>query len=285
MTSYYNKKTKKVFFSKMHGLGNDFMIINCLHQNFSPSLSTIKNLSNRYTGIGFDQLLLVEKSDSSLFDFHYRIFNANGNEVEQCGNGARCFGLFLMLKKLTNKKIISVSTKKRHLIIQLIHNDLIQVNMDEPNFKIDTFTLLKNVLYNNFSIKLFEENIMCGIVSLGNPHCVIKVESIKNAPVEIIGKNIEKNKIFPEGTNVGFMQIVNKKYIKLRVYERDVGETKSCGSGACAAVAIGIAQNLLCHTVQVELLGGKLIIKWKGFGHPLYMIGPAKHIYDGCIYI
>ncbi|QCI22407.1 diaminopimelate epimerase [Buchnera aphidicola (Lipaphis pseudobrassicae)] len=284
MILYYKNK-KKIYFSKMHGLGNDFMIINCINQNLFLSSSIIKKLSNRHTGIGFDQLLLVEKPNNSMFDFNYRIFNSNGNEVEQCGNGARCFGLFLLLKGLTEKKRISVSTKAKKLIIEFTSNNMIKVNMSEPSFKLENFTLLKNISYNNFSTKLIEENLMCSFVSIGNPHCIIKVQTIENAPVNILGKRIEKNIIFPQGINVGFMEIINKNNIKLRVYERDVGETYSCGSGACAAVAVGIVQNLLSHNVQVNLLGGNLIVTWKGFGHPLYMTGPAKHVYDGHIYI
>ncbi|WP_284443198.1 diaminopimelate epimerase [Buchnera aphidicola] len=284
MDLYYKNK-KKINFSKMHGLGNDFMVINCIKENFILSSFIIKKLSNRYTGIGFDQLLLVEKSKSSLFDFNYRIFNANGNEVEQCGNGARCFGLFLLLNGLTNKNKISVSTKKRHLIIEFLPKNMIKVNMNEPDFKFHNSFLSKNILYKNFSIKLFNENLICSLVSIGNPHCIINVQCIKHAPVNIIGKRIGKNPIFPKGINVSFMEIINKKNIKLRVYERDVGETQACGSAACAAVAIGIAQKLLSNVVEVELLGGKLIIMWKGFGTPLYMIGPAKHVYDGYIYI
>lgn len=284
MDSYYKNK-KKINFSKMHGLKNDFMVINCIKKNVFLTSHIIKKLSNRYTGIGFDQLLLVEKSNSLLTDFHYRIFNANGNEVEQCGNGARCFGLFLLLKGLTNKKKILISTKKKPLTIEFLTENMIKVNMNEPDFKFYNLSSLQNVLDNNFSIKLMNENLICNLVSIGNPHCIIKVQSIKNAPVNIIGNNIEKNPIFPEGVNVSFMEILNKKHIKLRVYERNVGETKACGSAACAAVAVGIAQKLLSDTVHVELLGGKLIIIWKGFGTPLYMVGPAKHVYDGYIYI
>ncbi|MCU4137218.1 diaminopimelate epimerase [Buchnera aphidicola (Sitobion miscanthi)] len=284
MNLYYNNK-KKIHFSKMHGLGNDFMVINCIKENFILSSFMIKKLSNRYTGIGFDQLLLIEKSTNELFDFHYRIFNSNGNEVEQCGNGARCFGLFLLLKKLTNKNKILVSTKKKHLIIEFLLKNRIKVNMNEPDFKFYDFSLLKKSSCKNFSIKLHSENLICGLVSMGNPHCIIKVECIKNAPVKIIGKRIAENSMFPEGINVSFIEIINKNHIKLRVYERDVGETQSCGSAACAAVAMGIAQKLLFNIVKVELLGGKLIIMWKGFGTSLYMIGPAEHVYDGCIYI
>lgn len=269
----------------MHGLKNDFMVIDCINQNFCPSSLIIKELSNRYTGIGFDQLLIVEKTENPLYDFNYRIFNSNGNEVEQCGNGARCFGLFVILKKLTNKKRILVKTKTRSLIIELMSNNMIKVNMKEPNFQIHNLYLSENVEYKNFSIKLLNKSLICSIVSIGNPHCVIKVQSINNAPVNIISHQIKKNKVFSHGINIGFMEIINKNYIKLRVHERDVGETQSCGSGACAAVSIGIAQNILSNIVEVDLLGGKLIIEWEGFGQPLYMTGPAEHVYDGYIYI
>ncbi len=185
----YCKNRKKIYFSKMHGLGNDFMVINCIKKKFFLSSLMIKKLSNRYTGIGFDQLLIVEKSNNAAFDFNYRIFNSNGNEVEQCGNGARCLGLFILLNNLTNKKTISISTKKKHLIISFKSNNMIEVNMNEPDFKLNNLNLPKN----DFSMKLHSENLRCSIVSLGNPHCLIKVQSVRTAPVNIIGKNIEKN--------------------------------------------------------------------------------------------
>lgn len=275
----HNKNKKKIYFSKMHGLSNDFVIINCINQNFIPSSYVIKKFSNRHTGIGFDQMLLVEKSNNLAIDFNYRIFNADGSEVEQCGNGARCFGLFVQLKNLTNKKKIFVKTIKRTLIINFLKNNLIQVNMDEPSFQLKKRSILQKK--NNFLTKVFNDNLICSIVSMGNPHCIIKVSCVNNAPVNIIGEKLQKNADFSEGINVSFMEILNKNQVRLRVYERGVGETKACGSGACAAVAIGIAQNILSSEVTVSLTGGDLIIKWKGFGHPLYMIGSAEHVYDG----
>ncbi len=280
-----NKNKKKISFSKMHGLGNDFMVIESIKQDFILNKSVIKKLSDRNIGIGFDQLLLIEKSNNSKFDFHYRIFNSNGNEVEQCGNGARCVGLFLFLKGLINKKKIRLSTNKKYIFIEFTSDNNIKVNMNEPNFKSEEIPIAKKIILKNFSTKILNKNLTCSLVSMGNPHCIIQVESINNAPVEKIGKLLEKDSIFPKGVNVGFMKIINKNHIQLRVYERDVGETQSCGSGACAAVAIGIAKNLLYDTVKVDLLGGNLTIKWKGFNYPLYMIGPAHHVYDGYIYI
>ncbi|QIQ41573.1 MAG: diaminopimelate epimerase [Buchnera aphidicola (Aphis urticata)] len=276
---------KKISFSKMHGLGNDFMVIESITQDFVLSSSQIKKLSNRHTGIGFDQLLLIEKSNSVEFDFYYRIFNSNGNEVEQCGNGARCVGLFLILKGFTNKKKINLNTNKKNIIINFISEDIIEVNMNEPTFTLNSTVNSRKFKNYDFSTKILDNNLLCSLVSIGNPHCVIQVESIKHAPVKTISEIIEKQSIFPQGINVGFMQILNKNYIKLRVYERNEGETQSCGSGACAAVAVGIVKNVLSNNVQVELLGGILSIKWKGLRTSLYMTGPAKHIYEGCIYI
>ncbi|AWH90239.1 diaminopimelate epimerase [Buchnera aphidicola (Melanaphis sacchari)] len=280
-----NKNKKKIKFSKMHGLGNDFMVVELINQDFIFSPDIIKKLSHRNTGIGFDQLLLVEKSYNIEFDFHYRIFNSNGSEVEQCGNGARCIGLFLLLKGLTNKKKVIVSTKKNNIIINFLSNNLIQVNMGQPNFKIDQISTLNKKTCNDFSTKLLNKSLLCNLVSIGNPHCIIQVQSIKYAPVKKIARKIEKSLIFPKGINVSFMEIINKNHIKLRVHERDVGETQSCGSGACAAVAVGIAKNLLSNNVKVNLLGGSLTINWKGFQKPLYMTGSANHVFDGYIYI
>lgn len=283
-SNIYHKR--KINFSKMHGLGNDFMVIESITQDFVISSTKIKALSNRNTGIGFDQLLLIEPPRSSKFDFHYRIFNSDGNEVEQCGNGARCVGLFLVLKHLTNKKIINLSTNKKNIIINFISQDIIEVNMNEPVFSLSLIDISEKLKNYNFSvIKIIDDSLSCSLVSLGNPHCVIQVESVKNAPVKKISEIIEKKNIFPNGINIGFMQILNKNFIKLRVYERNEGETQSCGSGACAAVAVGIAKNILNKEVKVELLGGILLIKWKGFGNPLYMIGSARYVYEGHIYI
>lgn len=280
-----NNQKKRIRFTKMHGLGNDFMVVESIHQNFIFSKSIIKKLSNRNTGVGFDQLLLIEKSGNPKYDFHYRIFNANGNEVEQCGNGARCVGFFVFLKHLTNKKNIILSTSTKHISINFISSKNIQVNMNEPSFELKNILISQKTISDNCSIKLLNKNLLCNIVSIGNPHCIIQVESIVHAPVKKIGQILENHPIFTKGINVGFMKIINKNHIQLRVYERDVGETQSCGSGACAAVAVGISKNILNNNVQVDLLGGKLKISWKGFNHPLYMTGSANYVYDGHIYI
>ncbi|MBK4765390.1 MAG: diaminopimelate epimerase [Pantoea sp. Brub] len=272
-------------FSKMHGLGNDFMIVNCITQKNLFSSELIRKISNRHLGVGFDQLLIVESAHNAKFDFHYRIFNADGNEVEQCGNGARCFALFLKLKKLINKKTILVSTKTSNIILKFVKNKLICVNMGEPNFDPNQIPFIINKSKDIYFIKCNKKTLAFSIVSMGNPHCVIQIDDITKAEIKTIGPIIEHHKYFPKSVNVSFMEIINDKHIRLRVHERGVGETKSCGTAACAAVACGIKQGLLSSKVRVDLIGGTLHILWKGNKQPLYMIGSATHVYDGYIYI
>ncbi|CAL4325581.1 diaminopimelate epimerase [Buchnera aphidicola] len=272
-------------FSKMHGLSNDFVIIENITQNVHLDSEKIQVLSNRYTGIGFDQLLFVEKSFQSGIDFNYRIFNADGKEVEQCGNGARCFAHFLYLKGFTKNKKILVSTKKGILVLSILKNKLIKVNMGKPDFKPCNIPILTKKFKKKYSLLIKEKKIYFGAVSMGNPHCVISVKNINTTLVNSLSPLIQKNKFFPNSVNVGFMEIINSKKIKLRVYERGSKETKSCGSGACAAVAIGIKQNLLLDRVTVELIGGKLEIFWKKEDGYIYMVGPAEHVYDGVIHL
>ncbi|WP_367676138.1 diaminopimelate epimerase [Buchnera aphidicola] len=272
---------KKVFFSKMHGLGNDFVIINNINQNIKMSKIKIKNLSDRNKGIGFDQLLLIEKSFNKDIDFNYRIFNSNGEEVSQCGNGARCIAKFIYSNRLTNKKNIIVSTKNRILHLKIKNNKKILVNMGKPDFNPESLPFIIRKNKKEYCIKIKTKNIKFGIVSLGNPHCVILVPDVLTTNIEEIGPIIENHSQFPNKVNVNFMEIINKKYIKLRVYERDVGETKACGSGACASVAVGINQNLLDQKVTVELPGGKLKIFLDKNNECIYMSGPATHIFDG----
>ncbi|BGI50868.1 MAG: diaminopimelate epimerase [Arsenophonus endosymbiont of Ceratovacuna japonica] len=272
-------------FSKMHGLGNDFMIIDSITQNVCISSKMICHLSNRHIGVGFDQLLFIESSNNPDNDFHCRIFNSNGSEVSQCGNGARCLAIFLQLKKLTNKREIKVSTKSGTLILSIIKNKNVCINMGIPEFEPNKIPFKRKKAKITYLIKIKKQSILCGIVSIGNPHCVLQVDNINTAKVNILGPILEKHKCFPKGANIGFMQIIDYEHIKLRVYERNVGETQACGSGACAAVAIGIQQGLLSNNVLVDLPGGKLKIYWDGLGHNLFMTGPATHVYDGIINI
>lgn len=270
-------------FSKMHGLGNDFMVVDCITQNafFSPDL--IRRLADRHTGVGFDQLLVVEAPYDPETDFHYRIFNADGSEVEQCGNGARCFARFVQMKGLTNKYSVSVSTKKGKMVLKIEDNGLVTVNMGQPEFEPNKIPFKAKQKEKTYILRTNDTTLFCGAVSMGNPHVVTVVEDIESADVANLGPSLESHERFPERVNVGFMQIISRNEIKLRVYERGAGETQACGSGACGAVAVGINQGLLSENVKVHLTGGDLDISWKGEGHPLYMRGAAAHVFDGQI--
>lgn len=276
-------KNKKIYFSKMHGLGNDFVVIDKINQNIPLSKNIIKKISNRNTGIGFDQLLIVENPKKINCDFYYRIFNADGSEVAQCGNGARCFVYFLHLKKLTTKKKILVQTKYNDMLIHYIDKKNIIVNMGHPKFNSNNVPKFKLKNFNLNVIKINDIIIEFGTIFIGNPHCIILVKDINNCSVKKIGRLLNNHILFPEGINVNFVQIVSLNHIMLRVYERGVGETRACGSGACASVVHGIIQNILQKKVIVTLLGGNLEIFWSGFGDSVYMKGPAEHVYDGYI--
>lgn len=253
-------------FSKMHGLGNDFMVVDCITQNmfFSPDL--IRRLADRHTGVGFDQLLVVEAPYDPETDFHYRIFNADGSEVEQCGNGARCFAHFVWLKGLTNKYSINVSTKKGKMVLDVEEDNLVTVNMGEPVFEPGKIPFKAKQAEKTYIMRVSEQTLFCGAVSMGNPHVVTTVDDVQTADVETLGPLLESHERFPERVNAGFMQVLSRDEIKLRVYERGAGETQACGSGACAAVAVGIEQGTLNHKVKVHLPGGDLTIRWKGPG-------------------
>ncbi|MGF1722950.1 diaminopimelate epimerase [Vibrio kyushuensis] len=268
-------------FSKMHGLGNDFMVVDCITQNifFSPDL--IRRLANRHTGVGFDQLLVVEAPYDPETDFHYRIFNADGSEVEQCGNGARCFARFVRMKGLTNKFTVSVSTKKGKMVLSLEEDDQVTVDMGEPVFEPSKIPFKAKQTEKTYILRTDEHTLFCGAVSMGNPHVVTVVDDVDNTDVDTLGPLLESHERFPERVNAGFMQVVSREEVRLRVYERGAGETNACGSGACGAVAIGIVQGLLDSSVTVHLPGGELHIEWQGPGHPLYMTGPATHVFDG----
>jgi len=270
-------------FTKMHGLGNDFVVIDAINQHITLTSEQIRFMSNRHFGIGFDQLLLVEKPVSDNADFKYRIFNADGSEVGQCGNGARCFARFVRDKKLSGKEEICVDTNSGQLLLRFTEQDLITVNMGIPKHNPIEIPLLAEQELMLYKVAVNDENISFGAVSMGNPHAVIQVENVENAPVNSLGNILENHTIFPERANIGFMQIINKKAIKLRVYERGAAETLACGSGACAATVIGIEQNLLDNDVCVELPGGNLQISWSGRGEPVLMTGPACHVFDGTI--
>jgi diaminopimelate epimerase len=268
-------------FSKMHGLGNDFMVVDCITQNVFFSQELIRRLADRHTGVGFDQLLVVEAPYDPETDFHYRIFNADGSEVEQCGNGARCFARFVRLKGLTNKYSISVSTKKGKMILNVEDDDEVTVNMGVPEFEPNKIPFKAKQKEKTYIMRAGDSTLFCGAVSMGNPHVVTVVEDVDTADVETLGPLLESHERFPERVNAGFMQVVDRNNIRLRVYERGAGETQACGSGACGAVAVGILQGLLDENVKVSLPGGDLNISWQGPGKPLFMTGPTTHVFDG----
>ncbi|WP_199459756.1 diaminopimelate epimerase [Vibrio owensii] len=268
-------------FSKMHGLGNDFMVVDCITQNVFFSQDLIRRLADRHTGVGFDQLLVVEAPYDPESDFHYRIFNADGSEVEQCGNGARCFARFVRLKGLTNKYSISVSTKKGKMILDVEDDGEVSVNMGVPEFEPNKIPFKAKQKEKTYIMRAGDKTLFCGAVSMGNPHVVTVVDDVDTAEVETLGPLLESHERFPERVNAGFMQVVNRNHIRLRVYERGAGETQACGSGACGAVAVGILQGLLDENVKVSLPGGDLRISWQGPGKPLFMTGPATHVFDG----
>ncbi|WP_199610263.1 diaminopimelate epimerase [Flocculibacter collagenilyticus] len=272
-----------VYFSKMHGLGNDFMVIDNVTQNVFLSKEQIRKLADRHFGIGFDQLLIVEPPYDPDLDFHYRIFNADGNEVEQCGNGARCFARFVRMKGLTNKHRIQVSTKNGNITLFNEKDGNVTVNMGHPKFEPKQVPFKAQKQEMTYILRAEEHTVLCGAVSMGNPHCVITVEDIERAEVDVLGPIFEKHERFPEKANIGFMEIVSDNYIKLRVWERGAGETLACGTGACAAAVIGKMQNKLASTVKVALPGGTLTVRWNGPGQPVKMTGPAEHVYDGQI--
>jgi len=268
----------KLNFTKMQGLGNDFIVINNLDNSFNKKLINIPQLANRYFGIGFDQLLIVESSERAGIDFKYRIFNADGQEVQQCGNGARCFALYVFNKGLTSKRNLIVETLNG--VIELIINDAssVTVNMGKPEFTPSKIPANFENQQKKYSI--YDREI--GVLSMGNPHAVILAENIENLEIEMTAKEIQNNGYFPEGVNVGFMQINSSSNISLRVYERGVGETQACGTGACAAVVFGVENNLLENTVCVSLPGGELNINYEK-GSEVFMTGPAVFVFEGSI--
>lgn len=274
-----------VNFSKMHGLGNDFLVLDNVTQNVYLSNDQIMQLADRNFGVGFDQLLVVEPPYDPDLDFHYRIYNADGSEVSQCGNGARCFARFVKMKGLINRNKIRVSTQSGKMTLYIERDGNVSVNMPVPQLEPSKIPFTAQKVEGTYILRSDEETVFCGAVSMGNPHCVLTVDSVKDAPVETLGHALSHHERFPKQANVGFMEVVSPEYVKLRVYERGAAETLACGSGACAAVVVGQIQKKLAKQVTVELPGGKLKIYWKGPGNPVKMTGPAVHVFDGQLHI
>lgn len=268
-------------FTKMHGLGNDFVVIDAVRQDVALSAGQIRFLADRHFGVGCDQVLLVEPPQSKDAEFRYRIFNADGGEVEQCGNGARCFAQFVRAQGLSDENNIVVETNTGLIRLSIESNGEVTVNMGVPRFapRDLPFTAEHEAMF--YALDVDGQQLRIGAVSIGNPHAVLVVDDVQAAPVLTLGAAIECHALFPKRVNVGFMRIVNERHIQLRVFERGVGETLACGTGACAAVAVGRKRGVLAERVRVDLPGGSLNILWRGANEPVLMTGPATKVFAG----
>jgi len=278
----------RIKFSKMHGLGNDFVVIDAISQNVRLNPEKIRFIADRHFGIGCDQILLVEIPESSAVDFRYRIFNADGSEVENCGNGARCFARFVRDRKLTGKKIIKVETAGGIIELNIQEDEQVIVNMGVPRllpeqipFTGEDKTGISRAV--TYPLSVAGNLLQVSAVSMGNPHAVLLVDNVTTAEVGALGPLIENHPQFPARVNAGFMQIISKDEINLRVYERGAGETLACGTGACAAVVAGRLRGLLNDKVKVNLPGGSLRIEWLDESSPVMMTGPAEFVFHGQI--
>lgn len=275
----------KLHFTKMQGLGNDFVVIDAINQAIEMTPALAQKLGDRRFGVGCDQLLIVERPTQPDVDFRYRIFNADGSEVEQCGNGARCFVRFVVDKQLTKKTEIKVETKSGLITPRLAEGGLVTVDMGAPIFEPVRipFTSDSDAVVQPLDVN--GQTLAITAVSMGNPHSVLVVADVDTAAVETLGPAIEHHPRFPARVNAGFMQILDEHAIRLRVFERGAGETLACGTGACAAVVAGIQRQLLTSPVRVETRGGELSISWSGPGTPVLMTGPAVSVFEGSIEI
>ena len=271
----------KLEFTKMQGAGNDFIVIDAIKRPVDLTPTQIKTLAHRQFGIGYDQLLLVE--GSTIADFKYRIFNADGSEVSQCGNGARCFVRFVIEQGLTSKHRIEVETASGIITLMLEESGLVTVNMGPPIFEPTSIPFIVDAVADTYTLDVGNQRLNIAAISMGNPHAVQIVEDIDTAPVVEIGSLIEVHSRFPERVNAGFMQIIDRHHIKLRVFERGSGETLACGTGACAAVVAGIQLGKLESPVQVSARGGELHIAWQGGTSPVMMTGPAVTVFTGSV--
>lgn len=270
-------------FTKMHGLGNDFVVIDGVRQQVSLTPDQVRFLADRRRGVGCDQVLIVEPPRSAGVDFRYRIFNADGGEVGQCGNGARCFARFVFEEGLTAKTRIPVETAGGRMELERLDDGQVRVDMGVPRLVPAEIPFDAAAPAARYALEVDGQAIEIGAVSLGNPHAVLVVADVAAAPVATLGPRIERHVRFPERVNVGFMQVLAPDHACLRVFERGAGETEACGSGACAAAVVGQLQGLLGPQVRMTLRGGDLVISWAGVGEPVYMTGPATRVFEGQI--
>jgi diaminopimelate epimerase len=271
-------KLMMIQFTKMHGLGNDFMVVDNTSGDINFSIEQIVALSDRHFGVGFDQLLVVEQSPTTGVDFRYVIYNADGSEVEQCGNGARCFARFVSEKELTKNNPIVVETHSGIITLQINQDHSVRVDMGRPRFEPSSIPLIAEYVQETYQIEGFE----MGVVSMGNPHCVLIVDDISTIEIAETAKQIQASSLLPNQANIGFMQVLNRNEVNLRVYERGAGETLACGSGACAAVVHGVEQGLLDSNVVVHLTGGDTLIEYQQ-SESVFLSGPAEFVFEASI--
>jgi diaminopimelate epimerase len=270
-------------FTKMHGAGNDFVVLDGISQHFKLRARDVRRLADRHFGVGCDQVLVVEAPGDPAVDFRYRIYNADGREVEQCGNGARCFARFVREKQLTNKRNITVETAGGIIELRVRNRTDVEVDMGVPEFEPANIPYRASRRERSYKLSVADRTLEIGALSMGNPHAITRVKSVERARVEKLGPKIEAHRDFPRGVNAGFMEVLSDRRIRLRVYERGAGETLACGTGACAAVVYGNTRGWLRETVTVELPGGKLSISWAGEGEPVLMTGPTEVVFEGTI--
>ncbi|QAX81411.1 diaminopimelate epimerase [Candidatus Pseudomonas adelgestsugas] len=268
-------------FTKMHGLGNDFMVLDLVNQHAHILPQQVKQWGNRHTGIGFNQLLIVEAPSNPEVDFYYRIFNSDGSEAEQCGNGARCFARFILDKHLTTKRHIRVETKSGLIDLDIHSDGQISVNMGKPRLVPADIPFQATKQATSYALDVDGTFIDISTVSMGNPHALLRVNDINSAPVYELGPKIEHHPRFPARANVGFLQVIDRSSVELRVWERGSGETQACGTCACAAAVAAISHGWMDSPLLVNLPGGRLSVEWAGPGYPVIMTGPASLVYEG----
>ena len=273
--------TRKLRFIKMHGQGNDFVVLDGVRQAIELTPDTARRLADRHLGIGCDQVLLVERAREAGNDFRYRIFNGDGGEVEQCGNGARCFARYVLDEGLTDKREIRVETASGVIVPRVEDSGQVTVDMGPPRFEPREVPFLAEETQDLYELRVAGFPVEVSVLSMGNPHAVQRVEDVDRAPVATQGPLIERHPAFPQRVNAGYMQVLSRGHLKLRVWERGAGETLACGTGACAAVVAGIRRGLLDEEVRVTTRGGDLVIRWSGAQQPVMMTGDAVRVFDG----
>ena len=268
-------------FTKMHGAGNDFVVLDGVRETIALTPERARKLAHRQFGVGADQILLVEPATRADADFRYRIFNSDGSEVEQCGNGARCFARFVLDKRLTAKRQIRVETKGGIIELDVRNDGQIGVNMGAPRLVPADIPFQAPAQASSYQLDVDGTTVELAAVSMGNPHAVIRVDDINSAPVHELGPKVEHHPRFPARVNVGFLQVIDRHRAQLRVWERGAGETQACGTGACAAAVAAISQGWMDSPLLIDLPGGRLSIEWAGPGEPVLMTGPAVRVYEG----